>query len=176
MPDCDNSAEIETVLNDMPVLGLAGCHWRKIDSRYVDPASQIDITECHSRLRWLQNYDIPCSPLQITSRYDLNTTAMNIIPHQKQEVLHLCRCSTHTCSVARTFGAEMSIGSSVYFVKSFWVEYSLYVCVYHLNRCKTSNFAGGHRGPGGVGDQRRHLPGTRANVPAGRRWCTWAQL
>ena len=32
-------------------------------SRYVDPASRIDITECHSRLRWLQNYDIPCSPL-----------------------------------------------------------------------------------------------------------------
>ena len=50
------------------------------------------------------------------------------------------------------------------------------VCVYHLNRCKTSNFAGGHRGPGGVGDQRRHLPGTRVNVPAGLRWCTWAQL
>ena len=25
----------------------------------------------------------------------------------------------------------------------------LVVCVYHLNRCKTSNFAGGHRGPGG---------------------------
>ena len=50
------------------------------------------------------------------------------------------------------------------------------VCVYHLNRCKTSNFAGGHRGPGGVGDQRRHLPGTRANVPAGLWWCTWAHL
>ena len=28
IPDCDNSAENETVLNDMPVLGLAGCHWR----------------------------------------------------------------------------------------------------------------------------------------------------
>ena len=25
-PDCDNSAEIETGLNDMPVLGLAGRH------------------------------------------------------------------------------------------------------------------------------------------------------
>ena len=49
------------------------------------------------------------------------------------------------------------------------------VCVCHLNRCKTSNFAGGHRGPGGVGDQRRHLPGTRVNVPAGL-WCTWAHL
>ena len=52
----------------------------------------------------------------------------------------------------------------------------VYVCVYHLNRCKTSNFAGGHRGPGGVGDQRRHLPGTRANVPAGLWWRTWAHL
>ena len=48
--------------------------------------------------------------------------------------------------------------------------------VYHLNRCKTSNFAGGHRGPGGVGDQRRHLPGTRVNVPAGLWWRTWAHL
>ena len=49
------------------------------------------------------------------------------------------------------------------------------VCVTHLYRCKTSFtcyiyiyiYAGDHRGPGGVGDQRRHLPGTRANVPAG---------
>ena len=49
-------------------------------------------------------------------------------------------------------------------------------CVYHLNRCKTSNFAGGHRGPGGVGDQRRHLPGTRVNVPAGLWWRPWAHL
>ena len=47
----------------MPVLGLAVAIDGKIDSRYVDPASQIDITECHSRLRWLQNYDIACSPL-----------------------------------------------------------------------------------------------------------------
>ena len=38
------------------------------------------------------------------------------------------------------------------------------VCVYHLNRCKTSI------------NQRRHLPGTRANVPAGLWWCTWAHL
>ena len=51
-----------------------------------------------------------------------------------------------------------------------------WVCVYHLNRCKTSNLAGGHRAPGGVGDQRRHLPGTRANVPAGLWWRTWAHL
>ena len=52
---------------DMPVLGLAGRHFRNLhgknESRYVDPASQIDITECHSRFGWLQNYDIPCSPL-----------------------------------------------------------------------------------------------------------------
>ena len=54
------------------------------------------------------------------------------------------------------------------------------VCVTHLYRCKTFIscyktsiscyiyiYAGDHRGPGGVGDQRRHLPGTRANVPAG---------
>ena len=50
------------------------------------------------------------------------------------------------------------------------------VCVWHLNRCKTSAIfpfylAGGHRGPGGVSDQRRHLPGT-----AGHPWRTWAHL
>ena len=28
-----------------------------------DLSCQVHITECHSRLRWLQNYDIPCSPL-----------------------------------------------------------------------------------------------------------------
>ena len=65
------------------------------------------------------------------------------------------------------------------------------VCVKRLNRRKTSlpaHFyfylytvlyfitAGDHRGPGGVGDQRRHLPGTRVNVPAGLWWCTWAHL
>ena len=33
--------------------------------------------------------------------------------------------------------------------------------------------AGDHRGGG---DQRRHLPGTRVNVPAGLWWCTWAHL
>ena len=51
------------------------------------------------------------------------------------------------------------------------------MCVYHLNRCKTSNLAGGHRGPGGVGGQRRHPPGTRVNVPAcsgpGRQPLQW---
>ena len=36
--------------------------------------------------------------------------------------------------------------------------------------------AGGHRGPRGVGDQRRHLPGTRENVPAGLWWRTWAHI
>ena len=41
MPDCDNSAEIETVLNDMPVLGLAGCHaekWKLMQVRRADQA------------------------------------------------------------------------------------------------------------------------------------------
>ena len=28
----------------------------------------------------------------------------------------------------------------------------------------------------GVGDQRRHLAGTRENVPAGLWWCTWAHI
>ena len=63
------------------------------------------------------------------------------------------------------------------------------VCVERLNRRKASlaahvyilyiiHFikAGDHRGPGGVGDQRRHLPGTRVSVPAGLWWCTWAHL
>ena len=49
-------------MDDMEVLGLSLFPFLKC-SRYVDPASRIDITECHSRLRWLQTYDIPCSPL-----------------------------------------------------------------------------------------------------------------
>ena len=62
----------------------------------------------------------------------------------------------------------------------------LSVCVKRLNRRKTSlpaHFytlyfikAGDHWSPGGVGDQPRHLPGTRVNVPAGLWWCTWAHL
>ena len=32
------------------------------------------------------------------------------------------------------------------------------------------------KGHGRVGDQRRHLPGTRANVPTVLWWCTWAHL
>jgi hypothetical protein len=47
-------------MDDMEVLGLSLFPFLKV-SRYVDPASRIDSTECHSRLRWLQNYDIPCS-------------------------------------------------------------------------------------------------------------------
>ena len=56
------------------------------------------------------------------------------------------------------------------------------VCVARLYRRKTSYYniiypnAGGSPGSRGVGDQRRHFPGTRANVPAGLRWCTWAHL
>ena len=34
----------------------------------------------------------------------------------------------------------------------------------------------GVTGVPGVGDQRRHLAGTRENVPAGLWWCTWAHL
>ena len=50
----------------LAVLGLAPCHDKvQITSRYVDPASRIDITEWYSRLRWLLNYDIPCSPLPV---------------------------------------------------------------------------------------------------------------
>jgi len=75
-------------------------------------------------------------------------------------------------------------------VKDLCVK-KLCVCVKRLNRRKTSRptdlslsiyishifiTAGDHPGPGGVGDQRRHLPGTRVNVPAGLWWCTWAHL
>ena len=67
IPDCDNSAvNWNFTWNDVEVLGLSLFPFLKV-SRYVDPASRIDITECHSRLRWLQNYDIPCSPLQSRS-------------------------------------------------------------------------------------------------------------
>ena len=54
------------------------------------------------------------------------------------------------------------------------------VCVNRWDRRKTSlavyNFLlwQGITGVRGVGDQRRHLPGTDVNVPAGLWWCTWA--
>ena len=71
-----------------------------------------------------------------------------------------------------------------------WVREWVCVCVTHLYGCKTSitfkytyiyiyiyiYMRGDHWGPGGVGDQRRHLPGTRANVPAGLWWRTWAHI
>ena len=55
---------------------------------------------------------------------------------------------------------------------------SVCVCVKRLNRRKTSlaayfvNILLWQ----GIGDRRRHLPGTRVNVPAGLWWCTWAHL
>ena len=45
--------------------------------RYVDSASQVNITECHSRLRWLQNYDIPCSPLLFDTEFDTHTHGLH---------------------------------------------------------------------------------------------------
>ena len=65
--------------------------------------------------------------------------------------------------------------------KYLYVYIYICVCVRHI--CTDVNFcyllffyiyiyniyiyAGGHRGRWEVGDQRRHLPGTRVNVPAG---------
>ena len=43
------------------------------------------------------------------------------------------------------------------------VKFQRWSCILYHNFVN----AGDHRGPGGVGDQRRHLPGTRVNVPAG---------
>ena len=89
-------------------MNMAKWNWK---SRYVDPASRIDITECHSRLRWLQNCDIPCGPLL---KFKLETFAEIQVENQtkirtsgerrvkcKLEVLHLFRCFTHTPSRRR---------------------------------------------------------------------------
>ena len=60
--------------------------------------------------------------------------------------------------------------------KYLYVYIYMCVCETHLYRCKLLLpfvfiyiyiYAGGHRGRWEVGDQRRHLPGTRVNVPAG---------
>ena len=92
LTDCENRAKMQEAKSSCLktawwFLGLPhpitkSCHEKW--SRYVDPASQIDITECHRRLCWLQNYDIPCSPL-----LKLNANKM-------LEVLHLFRRFTHT--------------------------------------------------------------------------------
>ena len=59
------AAVVEIKSLQFGVRGLAPGHSSELQKRrYVDSASQIDITECHSRHRWLQNYDIPCSPLR----------------------------------------------------------------------------------------------------------------
>ena len=83
----------------MEVLGLSLFPFQKI-GRYVDPASRIDITECHSRLRWLQNYDIPCSPLHLDicngSKSQKIKRSQSWHSVRELEVLHLFRCSTHT--------------------------------------------------------------------------------
>ena len=74
-------------------INMANWNWK---SRYVDPASRIDITECHSRLRWLQSYDIPCSPLlKWKNSFQLNWINASSQKY-KLEVLHLFRCFTHT--------------------------------------------------------------------------------
>ena len=87
----------------------------------------------------------------------------------------VCACALCVCACVRA-----CVGG--------WVCVFVCVCVCVRNvwanvklRCPlilSQNFiiAGDHRGPRGVGDQRRHLPGTRVNVPAGLWWCTWAHL
>ena len=57
-----------------------------------------------------------------------------------------------------------------------FLRYVIYIYIYILNYIILYFKAGSHRGPGGVGDQWRHLPGTRENVPAGLWWRTWAHI
>ena len=72
-------------MDDMEVLGLSLFPFLKV-SRYVDPASRIDITECHSRLRWLQNYDIPCSPLLSKKFYILQMVHTHTLPQEGEKI------------------------------------------------------------------------------------------
>ena len=66
----------------MPVLGLAGCHWRQNwNSRYVTPASQSHISHECSPLRWAISCKHEIAPLLYKGCL---------------EVLHLFRWSTHT--------------------------------------------------------------------------------
>ena len=55
----------------MPVLGLAGCHWRQNwNSRYVTPASQSHISHECSPLRWAISCKHEIAPLQVRNKIE----------------------------------------------------------------------------------------------------------
>ena len=60
---------LKMLKNDMPVLGLAGCHWRQNwNSRYVTPASQSHISHECSPLRWAISCKHEIAPLHYLRR------------------------------------------------------------------------------------------------------------
>ena len=101
LTDCENCTVNEVTSNgspkirvwfencsksDVPVLGLAGCHWREMKNekwrRYTDWHPNL-----YHQIKWVSSRvavsnDLPLPPAQI-------------------EVLHLFRCSTHTHSRGR---------------------------------------------------------------------------
>ena len=80
---------------------MAKWNWK---SRYVDPASRIDITERHSRLRWLQNYDIPCSPLHYKKQYCHDVKKSEQKPKSSvRSFTSIQMFHTHTPSFTHTF-------------------------------------------------------------------------
>ena len=84
-------------------INMANWNWK---SRYVDPASRIDITECHSHLRWLQNYDIPCSPLLLSSLWRMNSENITCIVIKCPVVVFCMWIAVYTHTKAFTWKAN----------------------------------------------------------------------
>ena len=142
----------------------------------------VDVTLCHAchvKQRWMSGCATPATQSAAASQAPKPVQARHPVPSVARlprkttvdvTLCHACHVKWRWMSGCATPATQSAAASHVC------------VCVYRLNRRKTSFtyyiciYAGGHRGPWEVGDQRRHLPGTRVNVPAGLWWRTWAQL
>ena len=99
--DCENRTviKIEKIGNDMPVLGLAGCHWRKWKLVQVRPSRISHFTGSfvgHSPSQML------CPPAwELKKKTMKSQTKQEVHRKQRKEVLHLFRWSTHTPSCRR---------------------------------------------------------------------------
>ena len=102
--------------NDMPVLGLAGCHgrkWKRL-SRYVDWAPPIHITVQQMRLRWMETSEAHSIPL-LKIRLK---TKLRLVPLTKTSKAHVRSFTSlqmfHThAPLPRGFFMEVTIGEGL---------------------------------------------------------------
>ena len=92
---------------DMPVLGLAGCHWRnwtvemewiQIVGRYVDPASIAVLVGCRTMTfpaAAVASCKLDCNPENWNKRFDATRFDRSPGSRKRAQILHLLRCS-HT--------------------------------------------------------------------------------